>query len=97
MQGDLVSDARVYALLNRLATAPQEIDDLDDSELQEGYRDGRENAPTPGSNRTDSYVHGWWTGMRDGGHRAPHPIDHEIIHAAQTAFAQRGATKVGTA
>lgn len=97
MDGNLITDARIYAILNRLATTPQEIDDLDDADVLEGYQDGRSSAPVPGSNRSDSYVHGWWTGMRDGGHRAAHPVDSEIVHAAQTAFCQRNAQRIGTA
>lgn len=69
------------ALLHRLATTPGEMNDLDDSECIEGYWDGRENDPAPGPNRTDSYAQGWWAGMRDGGHRDYHPIDHDITKA----------------
>lgn len=37
---------------------------LNDTEIQEGYRDGRENMPC-GDNRSRSYWHGWRNGMMD--------------------------------
>lgn len=45
---------------------------LDETEILEGYRDGLENAPEPGNNRSRSYWHGWRNGMADKGRR---PID----------------------
>lgn len=69
------------SLIVRLATTPGKMNDIDDTECLEGYWDGRENDPVPGPNRSDSYVQGWWAGMRDGCHRDYHPVDHEIIKA----------------
>ena len=54
---------------------------LDDADCIEGYKDGRNNDPMPGANRSDAYAHGWWTGMCDGHHREPHPIDRVIVRA----------------
>lgn len=47
----------------------EQLDDLDDAEVIEGYFDGRENEPEPGDNRSFSYWHGWRNGMADGRHR----------------------------
>ena len=69
------------SLIIRLATTPGGLNDLNDSECLEGYWDGRNNEPTPGPNRSASYVQGWWAGMRDGHHREYHPIDHDIAVA----------------
>lgn len=65
----------------RLATTTETLAALDDAELREGYNDGRANDPEPGPNRSQSYVHGWWQGMRDGGHREADPIDDVIVRA----------------
>lgn len=48
-------------------TEPDDVFTLDDSEMVEGYNDGRENAPC-GDNRSTAYWHGWRNGMVDGGH-----------------------------
>ncbi len=40
---------------------------LDEAEIAEGYRDGRQNEPC-GDNRSRSYWHGWRNGMMDGKH-----------------------------
>lgn len=69
------------SLLIRLATTPGKMNDLEDAECIEGYRDGRTDEPMPGPNRSNSYIQGWWAGMRDGGHRSYHPIDHDIVIA----------------
>ena len=65
----------------RLATTPGKMNDLDDAECLEGYWDGRNDGLRPGPNRTDSYVQGWWAGMRDGNYRDYHPVDHDIVTA----------------
>lgn len=69
------------AVLPRLATTAESLSGLDEAELIEGYWDGRDNEPAPGPNRSRSYVHGWWQGMRDGGHRKAFAIDEVIIKA----------------
>jgi hypothetical protein len=74
-------------LLTRLKTTTAELKALDDAELLDGYTDGRNNDPMPGPNRSDSYVHGWWNGMRDGGHRNPHSIDGQIVAAGKPILA----------
>ena len=76
-----MNDSRVPALLARLASSPNRMLALDDTEVQEGYHDGRAGDPWPGTNRSDSYAHGWWTGSRDGGHRDAHTIDQDIVKA----------------
>ena len=48
-------------------TDPDEVLELDEAEMIEGYNDGRENARC-GDNRSKSYWHGWRNGMVDGGH-----------------------------
>ena len=42
---------------------------LDETEIIEGYFDGRHDEPEPGDNRSRSYWHGWRNGAVDGGHR----------------------------
>ena len=46
-----------------------DLDTLDEFEMQEGSRDGLNNQPEPGGNRSRSYWHGWRNGMTDAGHR----------------------------
>ena len=65
----------------RLAKTPDALAALDETECIEGYWDGRRNDPAPGPNRSDSYAHGWWQGMRDGSHRKYDPIDEVIVKA----------------
>lgn len=69
------------SIIARLATTPGAMNDIDDAECIEGYWDGRANAPCPGDNRSNSYVQGWWTGMRDSGHRNYHPVDADCVAA----------------
>lgn len=52
-------------------TTVDELDDLDETEMVEGYRDGYRNEPEPQGNRSKSYWHGWRNGMIDGGHMKP--------------------------
>jgi hypothetical protein len=40
------------------------LETLDNAEIQEGYRDGRDGLPC-GDNRSRSYWHGWRNGMMD--------------------------------
>lgn len=46
-----------------------ELDQLDETEVVEGYRDGYHGEPEPGDNRSPSYWHGWRNGAVDGKHR----------------------------
>jgi hypothetical protein len=48
-----------------------ELDCLDQDDIDEGYWEGRQNAPEPGHNRGKAYWHGWRNGMVDGGHAQP--------------------------
>lgn len=45
-----------------------QLDGLDDTEVVEGYFDGRNDEPEPGNNRSFSYWHGWRKGRVDGHH-----------------------------
>lgn len=49
----------------------EDLATLDDDEVLEGYRDGLDNAPEPGGNRSRSYWHGWRNGMADRGRIQP--------------------------
>ena len=69
------------AIIARLVTTPEALAELEGDESLEGYRDGRDNAPPPGANRSNAYVQGWWAGMKDGRHRDYHPIDSDIARA----------------
>ena len=40
---------------------------LDDGEMLEGYLDGFQGEPAPGSDRSRSYWHGWRNGMIESG------------------------------
>lgn len=51
-------------------TTVAELDTLDDTEIVEGYHDGRAGEPEPGDNRSKAYWHGWRNGRVDGGHEA---------------------------
>lgn len=45
--------------MNRVViTKANQLNNLDDKEIVEGYADGRNNEPAPGGNRSDSYWHG---------------------------------------
>ena len=57
------------------ATRYDQIKDLDDDELIEGYRDGSRGEPEPGDNRSYAYWHGWTKGALDGGHRETNQSD----------------------
>ena len=50
-------------------TTLADLDTLDEDEILEGYRDGRNDWPEPGNNRSRSYWHGWRNGAVDGGHK----------------------------
>ena len=41
---------------------------LDETEMVQGYFAGLHNEPTPGSDKSKSYWHGWRNGRVDGGH-----------------------------
>ena len=62
-------------ILVRVATTHAEFDAMDTDEADAGYLSGRKGDAMPGSDVTDSFAHGWWIGMRDGGFRGPHPLD----------------------
>lgn len=47
----------------------KQLENLDDAEMLEGYRDGFKNEPEPKGNRSISYWHGWRNGAVDGGYR----------------------------
>lgn len=61
----------------------EDLNTLDEAEIIEGYRDGREDAPEPGDNRSRSYWHGWRNGMVDGKHReadeAQRALAYEVV------------------
>ncbi len=44
-----------------------ELNTLDEAEILEGYRDGLDDQPEPGNNRSKAYWHGWRNGMIDRG------------------------------
>lgn len=46
-----------------------DLDQIDDDEVVEGYRDGLRGEPEPKGNRSRSYWHGWKNGMVDSGRR----------------------------
>lgn len=46
-----------------------DLDQIDDADVIEGYRDGRRGEPEPKGNRSRSYWHGWKNGMVDSGRR----------------------------
>ncbi len=52
-------------------TDPAQLLLLDAEEMREGYYDGRKGEPEPriNGNRSVSYIHGWWNGATDGGHK----------------------------
>jgi hypothetical protein len=52
-------------------TKAQYLDSLDNTDVLEGYHDGRAGDPEPGDNRSFSYWHGWRNGRIDGGHDKP--------------------------
>src|SRR5690348_13515810 len=70
-----MSDPDYSKIIPRLAVTPEKMDALDLEECMFGYIDGRRNEPPPGDNRTDSYVQGWWAGMRAGQHRTDYTVD----------------------
>lgn len=50
----------------------------DTGEYWDAYRDGRNNEPAPGENRSPEYHHGWWCGMSDGHHCETPPWMREL-------------------
>lgn len=58
-----------------------DLDALDGTEVQEGYFDGRDDAPEPraGGNRSRSYWHGWHVGMCDAGRLEPSAGHRKLI------------------
>ena len=62
-----------------------ELDALDEAEVIEGYRDGYDNEPAPGDNRSVSYWHGYRNGLVDGGHAtldgAQRKLAREVVRA----------------
>lgn len=55
-----------------------ELNMLDQDEITEGYRDGRDGEPEPGNNRSRSYWHGWRNGAADGRHRENDAAQREL-------------------
>lgn len=55
-----------------------ELNMLDQDEITEGYRDGRDGEPEPGNNRSRSYWHGWRNGAADGRHRENDDAQREL-------------------
>ena len=50
-------------------TTPEDLRQLDEAEVLEGYLDGHAGEPEPGDNRSLAYWHGWRNGRVDGGHQ----------------------------
>lgn len=50
-------------------TKARQLDELDESEMLEGYWDGYAGESEPGDNRSFSFWHGWRNGAVDGKHR----------------------------
>ena len=57
-----------------------DLETLDETEILEGYWDGRKNEPEPGNNRSRSYWHGWRNGMLDGGFRDKDAAQASLAH-----------------
>lgn len=53
---------------------------LDQREIDEGYRDGREGFPC-GENRGQAYWHGWRNGMMDSGRMQPDWASRALVAA----------------
>lgn len=72
-------------------TKANQLNDLDDAELMQGYWDGKDNEPEPGDNRSYSYWHGWRNGMMDGKHMphdaASRALAHDVI---ETGYLKQG-------
>ena len=51
---------------------------LDEGEIGEGYRDGREGLPC-GGNRTRAYWHGWRNGRTDAGLEQPDEAQRALV------------------
>ena len=62
------------------ATRADQLEDLDDLELIEGYKDGSAGEPEPGDNRSYAYWHGWTKGALDGGFREKTAADAALAH-----------------
>lgn len=65
-----------------------ELDQLDDGEIQEGYFDGRDDAPEPrpDGNRSRAYWHGWRVGMMDAGRIKSDEVHRRLV----SDFVKRG-------
>ncbi len=59
----------------------QQLSELDDPEILEGYHDGLQNELTPGGNRSESYYHGWRNGRVDAGHIQPDEAQMKLAKA----------------
>lgn len=49
-------------------TKANQLDNLDNDEVIQGYWDGKDNEPEPGDNRSYLYWHGYRNGQVDGGY-----------------------------
>ena len=54
---------------------------LDEAEVLLGYMDGFDGGPSPGSDRSRSYCHGWRNGMVDSGRCSPDDAQHALAAA----------------
>ena len=63
-------------------TSLADLDQLNDAEIQEGYFDGRDDAPEPqpGGNRSRAYWHGWRVGMADARRLDLGPDHAQLVH-----------------
>jgi hypothetical protein len=52
-------------MIREPVTTAAEVATLDESDLREGYLDGRAGDPEPGDNRSKAYWHGWRNGRSD--------------------------------
>ena len=70
-------------------TTVEELETLDDVDMVEGYRGGRQGDPEPGGNRSKSYWHGWRNGRVDGKHdegdAAQRILAHEFVRRQRRA------------
>ncbi len=62
-------------------TTVADLDQLDEAEMVEGYRDGYRGDPEPQGNRSRSYWHGWRNGAVDGKHRDLDPAQMVLVRA----------------
>lgn len=65
-----------------------DLEQLDETEMVSGYLAGYSGVPTPGSDRSRSFWHGWRNGRVDGGHDQ---IDcHQVALAREVVGQYRG-------